>query len=199
MTAIKRVICVLLSFATVSTFGQRNKEFEEIFQKFADGYTKRDTSQVEAFANELCTGNIQIIGTGDEEWIQGIEAAKSLFRNDWLYWFGLRVDTATLDVTAIGNAAFFRIKGTAFMTFPNKETAYDFACNRLQQMVGKEKTNRGKLLSYSSEAAELIRQIESGGLEIKYEIRISGGLIQQNGIWLFNQLVFSFPYPMSRK
>jgi hypothetical protein len=199
MTAKKIFICVFLSGLAFSTVAQSNKNFKAIFQKFQEGYAKRDTSKVEAFANELCTKDVQIIGTGDEEWLQGINSAKTLFKNDWLYWFGLSLDTSTLHVTTTGNAAFFRIKGTAFMTFPNKEAAYDFAYNRLQQMVENEKTKRAKLLSYSSEAADMIQQIESGSLEIKYSIRISGGLIEQNGRWLFQQLVFSFPYPMTRK
>jgi hypothetical protein len=199
MTAKRIVICVFMSGLAFSTFAQSNKNFKEIFQKFQEGYAKRDTSKVEAFANELCANDIQIIGTGNEEWLQGINSAKILFTNDWLYWFGLSLDTSTLNVTTTGNAAFFRIKGIAFMTFPDKEAAYDFAYNRLQQMVEKEKTSRTKLLSYSSEAADLIQQIESGSLDIKYSIRISGGLIKQNEKWLFSQLVFSFPFPMTRK
>ncbi len=85
------------------------------------------------------------------------------------------------------------------MTFPNKETAYDFAYLRLQQIISTEKTSRIKLLSYSSEASNLIQQIESGNLDIKYSIRISGGIVKQNDKWLFKQLVFSFSYPMTRK
>ena len=199
MKAIKIAICVFLSGLAFSAFTQSNKNYKEIFKKFQEGYAKRDTSKVEAFANELCTKHIQIIGTGDEEWLQGIDAAKILFKNDWLYWFGLSLDTSTLNVTTAGNTAFFRIKGIAFMTFPDKEAAYDFAYNRLQQMVKQEKTSRTKLLFYSGEAANLIQQIESGSLDIKYSIRISGALVKQDGNWLFQQLVFSFPYPMTRK
>jgi hypothetical protein len=137
---------------------------------------------LEAFANEsahekgFCTKDIQIIGTGDEEWLGGIDAAKILFKNDWLYWFGLSLDTSTLNVAAAGNAAFFRIKGIAFITFPNKEAAYDFAYNRLQKVVEQEKSSRAKLLASSSEVSDLIQQIESGSLDIKYSIRISGDL-----------------------
>jgi hypothetical protein len=199
MKAIKIAICVFLSGLAFSAFTQSNKNYKEIFQKFQEGYAKRDTSKAEAFANELCTKDIQIIGTGDEEWLQGIDAAKILFKNDWLYWFGLSLDTSTLNVTAEGNTVFFRIKGIAFITFPNKEAAYDFAYNRLQQVVEQEKSSRAKLLASSSEASDLIQQIESGSLDIKYAIRISGGLIKKNEKWLFSQLVFSFPYPMTRK
>jgi len=70
---------------------------------------------------------------------------------------------------------------------------------QLQQAISKETTNRNKLLVYSSEGSNLIQQIESGTLEIVYSIRLAGGLVKQNGKWVFKQLVFSFPYPMTRK
>ena len=107
-----------------------------------------------------------------------------------MYWFSLALDTTTLHITPENTTVFFLIKGIAFMTFPNKEAAYDFAYGRLQQTISAEKTNRTKLLSYSSEASNLIQQIESGGLEIKYSIRISGALVNKNGNWLFKQLAW---------
>ena len=85
------------------------------------------------------------------------------------------------------------------MTFSSKENAYDFAMNLLNQNIGTRTSNKNRILAYASESANLIEQIESGSLEIKYAIRLSGGLIKQKDNWQFKQLVFSFPYPMNRK
>ncbi|SFV34301.1 nuclear transport factor 2 family protein [Thermoflavifilum thermophilum] len=183
----------------LTSYSQVNKQINEVFKRFQYGYTKRDTSFVDAFVNDLCAKDIQILGTGEDELLQGMNAAKNFFKNDWLYWFDLKLDTSTLKVTTIGDVTLFLMNGTASMTFPDKEKAYDFAYKRLQQLVNTEKTSGAKLLSYSSEAANLIQQIESGGLEIKYSIRLSGAIVRQDNRWLFKQLVFSFPYPMSRK
>lgn len=184
---------------TLKATSQSTVEIKKVFEEFQQGYSQRDTSKARSFAYELCADDIQIIGTGNDEWLFGIRAAESLFRNDWLYWFGLSIDTSTLKLKTHGNTTFFILKGTASISFPNKDAAYDFAYNRLQQLITSENTNKTKLLSYSSEASNLIQQIESGGLDINYAIRISGGLVNQNGKWKFQQLVFSFPYPMTRK
>jgi hypothetical protein len=199
MTINKYFLLILTCSFCYTAHSQTNKQIVEVLNKFQDGYIKRDTSFVSKFASDLCAKDIQILGTGDDEWVEGITAAKTLFKNDWLYWFGVALDTSTLSITTTNNTAFFLIKGIASMTFPNKETAYDFAYRRLQQLISTEKTSRTKMLSYSSEASNLIQQIESGSLEIKYSIRISGAVVKQNDNWLFKQLVFSFPYPMTRK
>ncbi|PJJ74799.1 hypothetical protein BXY57_0361 [Thermoflavifilum aggregans] len=195
----RNILIIVLCSLCGTTYSQTNKQILELFNTFQDGYTRRDTSLVNKFANNVCTKDIQILGTGEDEWFQGITSAKNFFRNDWLYWFSLDLDTSTLSLSITDNTAFFLIKGIASITFPNKEAAYDFAYKRLQQLISTEKTSRTKLLSYSSEASNLIQQIEIGSLEIKYSIRISGAIVKQNDKWLFKQLVFSFPYPMTRK
>ncbi len=188
----------LLFTYSLATYGQTDNQIKAVFKKFQEGYAKRDTTLVNKFADDLCTKDIQIIGTGEDEWLQGIASAKNLFKNDWAYWLSLSIDT-TINLTTSDNTTFFMVHGTASITFPNKDVAYDFAMGRLQQLVNNEKTNHNKLLTYSSQASDLIQQIESGNLEIKYSIRLSGALVKQNDKWLFKQLVFSFPYPMIRK
>lgn len=195
----KIYLIFLFLCAAILVDAQINKSLLEVFKKFQEGYTKRDTSSVEKFVDELCTKDIQIIGTGDEEWLQGSTSAKVLFKNDWLYWFALAIDTSSLNIIQSGKAAFFRVKGIASISFPNKEVAYEFAYTRLQQLIALEKTNKSKLLSYSSEASNLIQQIESGSLEIRYSIRISGGLVKYSDKWKFQQIVYSFPYPLMRE
>jgi len=193
------LLITILFLVTCTTYGQTNPQLKLVFNKFQEGYAKRDTSQVAKFTSELCAKDIQLIGTGDEEWLQGIGAAKNLFKNDWMYWFNLSIDTSSIKLTGDNNYTCFMVRGMASMTFPNKEVAYDFAMNLLNQSLRNQITSRGKLLAYSSESANLIQQIESGSLEIKYSIRLSGSLINQNNKWLFKQLVFSFPYPMKRE
>ncbi len=194
------IFCTYFLLISSITIGQKNTHsLQNVFTQFQNGYSKRDTSILTKFTNDLCAEDIQIIGTGEDEWIQGKEAAKIFFKNDWLYWFSVNLDTATIEIKGDEHSKIFRLKATASISFPNKDAAYEFAYKRLQQIIEGEKTSKSKLLSYSSEASNLIQQIESGKLEIDYSLRLSGALIKENGKWLFNQLVFSFPYPLSRK
>ena len=183
---------------SLSAYSQANDQIKAVFKTFQEGYSKRDTTLVNNFINELFDKDIQIIGTGEDEWLEGIESAKNLIRNDWAYWLSVKIDTS-INLTTSGNTTFFMVRCIASITFPNKDVAYDFAFGKLQQLVNGEKTNHNKLLTYSSQASDLIQQIESGSLEIKYSLRLSGGLVKTKNKWLFRQLVFSFPYPMTRK
>ncbi len=199
MTLKTLTFLVAISTFSLNTYAQTNNQIKAVLEKFQAGYLKRDTTLASKFANDLCTKDIQIIGTGEDEWLQGIESARNLFKNDWAYWLTLTIDTTNINLTISENAAFFMVHGTASITFPSKDVAYDYAVGRLQQLINNEKTSRGKLLTYSSQASDLIQQIESGSLQIKYSIRLSGALVKQNDKWLFKQLVFSFPYPLTRK
>lgn len=192
-------LCLLFISCGMANGQSNSSSINEVFKKFQNGYSKRDTSDVIRFTNDLCTKDIQIIGTGADEWVQGIEAAKTLFKNDWLYWFNVNIDTSSINFSGHDNVIFFRLKATASISFPSKEAAYEFAYRRLQQIVSNEKNPKDKMLSYSSESSNLVEQIEKGSLEIKYMLRISGALIKEKDKWLFKQLVFSFPYPMVRE
>ena len=178
---------------------QSNPQISDVFTEFQNGYSKRDTTVVDRFANHLFAKDIFILGTGADEWIEGIEAAKQLVKNDWLYWMNLRIDTTSLKLTIKTNTALFALNGTTSINFPSKDAAYDFAYTRLKQTSEAQKTNKEKVLAYAKEASELMREIERGELNIKYNIRVAGALVKQNNKWLFSQLIFSFPYPMVRE
>lgn len=192
------ITCLIISVCM--GFGQTNNStIKEVFVQFQNGYSRRDTSIATKFTNDLCSDKIQIVGTGEDEWIQGKKAAKTFFKNDWLYWFAVSIDTSTIELSGDDATKNFRLRATASISFPNKDAAYEFAYKRLEQVIAGEKTSKSRLLAYSSEASNLIQQIESGNLEIAYSLRLTGALVKENGRWLFNQLVFSFPYPMVRE
>lgn len=191
------IICFLLmgSYA----IAQNDQKIKTVFRDFQSGYTKRDTSLAESFGNRLFAKDIFIVGTGDNEWIEGISAAKNLVKNDWAYWLNLSVDTTAIKWHKEGNIILFEIKGTASMTFPNKDIAYDFGMAQLTRAINGEPNNRLKLLAYARESSNLISEIEKAGLAVKYKIRLTGVLVSEGDRLVFKQLVFSFPYPMQRE
>ena len=83
MTVKKYSLSIIICSFCLTIYSQTNRQIVEVFNKFQDGYTRRDTSSASKFANDLCANDIQILGTGEDEWIQGIPAAKTLFKNDW--------------------------------------------------------------------------------------------------------------------
>jgi hypothetical protein len=190
---------VLITVSVSSSYAQSTEEIKEVLRQFQAGYSKRDTGMAEQFASSLFAKDIRIIGTGNDEWVSGYDAAKKLVINDWAYWMNFKIDTPGTIIMIFGSTAMFSVKGGTSVSFPTKDIAYDFAAQQIQRVIAAEKTSKGKLLAWSKEASDWIREIERGGLAANYEIRLAGTLVKKDNKWLFQQLIFSYPYPMVRK
>ena len=196
---IKFLFCFFLLVISFGAFAQDIPAIKKVFNEFQSGYTKRDTSITENFGNRLFARNIFILGTGSEEWVSGLNAAKKLVKNDWMYWLNLSIDTTQLNLQKAGTVYLFAVAGTASIQFPNKEAAYGYSMGQVNNTLKNETDSRLKLLALSQESSNMINEIEKGDLNIRYQIRLTGALVQQDGKWVFQQLVYSFPYPMKRK
>src|ERR1700676_277503 len=95
------ISCLLLT--GTYAIAQNDQKIKAVFSDFQTGYAKRDTSLAESFCNRLFAPNIFIVGTGENEWIEGIVAAKRLVKNDWAYWLNLSVDTTAIKWHKMGN------------------------------------------------------------------------------------------------
>ena len=86
---------------------QTRIEIIEVLQKFQDGYTKRDTTQLESFMQELFvqSDNVLILGTEPGELFVGYEAATDLIRNDWEYLGNVSLEVDDAIVSASGDVA----------------------------------------------------------------------------------------------
>lgn len=81
-------------------------------QKFQDGYTKRDASQVESFMQELYSkDNVLILGTMPREIYKGHERATELVKTDWESWGDCKFAVDSTNVSSNGNVAWFSTRG----------------------------------------------------------------------------------------
>jgi hypothetical protein len=88
------------------------KEIIGQLNKFRNGYSKRDTSQVNAFMESLYSSeNILILGTSPGEVFSGYERASRLVRSDWESWGDCRFMTDSAYISSEGDVAWFATKG----------------------------------------------------------------------------------------
>jgi len=88
------------------------KEIIDQLNKFQEGYSKRDTSQVDAFMQSLYSReNILILGTNPNEIFSGYERATSLVRSDWEYWGDCRFNVDSANISSMGDIAWFSTRG----------------------------------------------------------------------------------------
>jgi hypothetical protein len=88
------------------------KEIIDQLNKFQDGYSKRDTSQVNAFMESLYSReNILILGTNPNEIFSGYERATSLVRSDWESWGDCKFNVDSANISSAGDIAWFSTRG----------------------------------------------------------------------------------------
>jgi hypothetical protein len=88
------------------------KEIIGQLNKFQDGYTRRDTSQVDAFMQSLYSReNILILGTSPGEICKDYVQASGLVRSDWESWGDCRFMVDSANISSDGNTAWFSTRG----------------------------------------------------------------------------------------
>jgi hypothetical protein len=80
--------------------------------KFQDGYSKRDTGQVESFMQSLYSKeNILILGTMPGEIFTGYKSATELVKSDWASWGDCLFAMDSANISSMGNVAWFSARG----------------------------------------------------------------------------------------
>jgi hypothetical protein len=80
--------------------------------KFQDGYSKRDTNQVDSFMNSIYSkDNILILGTDPDEILSGYKSAAELVSDDWKYWGDCHFAMDSANVSANGRTVWFSTRG----------------------------------------------------------------------------------------
>jgi hypothetical protein len=88
------------------------KEIIGQLNKFQDGYSRRDTSQVDAFMQSLYSReNILILGTSPGEIYKDYDKAAGLVRSDWESWGDCRFMVDSAYISSDGNTAWFSTRG----------------------------------------------------------------------------------------
>jgi ketosteroid isomerase-like protein len=182
-------------FSQEGNYMKPNDEIRSLLQAFQEGYTRRDTSQVDAFM-ELFTTDAEVIGTngvkpGESEWYMDRISARELIEGDWRGWGDLRLDLDSMSIHSRGEVAW--VAATATVT----------------QIIGSENYASylefvKKFLDDSSLSAEQkLLYILRGGTNTVYELRrgekfvwalrFTAVVVRETDGWKFAQMNFSFP------
>ena len=99
-------------------------EIRAMLQKFQDGYTARDVTQLDDFMQLFAPNDeIEMIGIGAAkraatEWFEGRSRIREIVENDWLYWGDVRLDVDGAKITLNGETAWLSTTGTVNQTRP---------------------------------------------------------------------------------
>ncbi len=88
------------------------REIIDQLNKFQEGYSNRDTSQVKAFMESLYSReNVLILGTNPNEIFSGYDRASHLVKSDWESWGDCKFNVDSAHISSAGDIAWFSTRG----------------------------------------------------------------------------------------
>lgn len=190
-------------------FIQEKEEIKKVLCKFQEGYSKRDTSIINEYVEELICKDqdTYAVGTGEDEWCFGWEEVKELVESDWEYWVDLTLDTINPIIYVNGKQATVVTKGSLKYTFEDSEERYENYLEFLKEHFNGEEdlsklSSKSKLTNINYILTHLMKDRDQKKREEYWPVTFTGILIKDKGKWKFKYMQFSMPtttmYPDER-
>jgi len=167
-------------------------------QKFQDGYTARDISNLDEFMQLFVQDDsIEMIGIGaskraENEWFEGLERVRYIVEGDWKYWGDVRLDVEGAKITVREEAAWLSTTGTVTQT-KAFDTAIQFHLDDMKAIFDKEELSADeKLMEVTHFGMRRLRE-RAKGLGHSWPFTFTAVLVKDGSDWRFHTLHWAMP------
>jgi len=179
---------------------QDRLEIIKVLEKLQEGYTKRDVNTLDQYTEELFAkgDDMVILGTSDGEWNLGYQDSRGLVEGDWKYWGNVLIDTQNPEIFFNGDIAWFNTKASVQYNFSNSDKDCDSFLGFVKEYFDKEQwyynlPDKMKLAEINYVLTHFMQDKKAEERQYRWDIRLTGVLIKENGKWMFRQMQFSLP------
>lgn len=170
-------------------------EIRLLMQKFQDGYTKRDLTQVDSFM-EFFMEDAEVIGTNgikpnSGEWYIDRASARELVAGDWEGWGDLRLDLDSISVHSLGSVGWIAANATVSQTIgaENYQSYLEFVKTFIDDP---QLSAEQKLLHILRGGTNTVYELRRGE-KFVWALRFTAVVVREADSWKFAQMNFSFP------
>jgi hypothetical protein len=166
-----------------------------VLQRFQDGYTRRDVSQLDEFMR-LFADDVDVIGTngprpGAGEWYSDRAGARELVEGDWQSWGDLRLDVVGAHIEARGAVAWLTASATV-TTIVRAEESFAAYLQRIRDLIDQaDLPAEERLLDILRGGTNTLYELRRGE-QFVWPLRFTAVLVRQADDWRFQQMHFSF-------
>lgn len=170
-------------------------EIRSLMQKFQDGYTQRDLTQVDSFM-ELFTEDAEVIGTNglkprEGEWYMDRASARALVEGDWKGWGDVRLDFDSMSVHSLGSVGW--VAANATVTEIIGEENYQAYLEFVKTFIDDPNLSaEQKLLHILRGGTNTVYELRRGE-KFVWVLRLTAVVVREADGWKFAQMNFSFP------
>jgi hypothetical protein len=171
-------------------------EVRSTLQEFQDGYTARDTKNLDEFMQLFVQDeSIEMIGVGASkreanEWFEGLARIREIIESDWTYWGDVKFDVEGAKITVRGDTAWLSTTGT-ITTTKAFDTAIEFHVNDMKAIFDREELSADQKLMEATHYG--IRRLyeRSKGLGHSWAFTFTATFIKDAEQWRFHTIHWS--------
>jgi len=167
-------------------------------QKFQDGYTARDVTQVDSFMELFVKSDeIELVGVGakkrgGDEWFQGWQAMREIVEGDWTYWGDVRLDVAGAKITVAGDVAWLSTCGDLLKT-GDSEKAFPLYMDMMKEILENEKLDLTTRLADATVFGVNQMRDRTKDLGYAWPITFTAVLVRKPEGWRFHTIHWAMP------
>jgi hypothetical protein len=175
-------------------------EIRNVLQRFQDGYSTRDISQLEKFMGLFIEGDAtELIGIGayarnQDEWFQGTARIQEIVKSDWTYWGDVRLEVGDTKITVNGDTAWLTTTGSIFQTdHIYSDEVTEPTLDRMKEILNdKSMDPRTRLVEATHFGVQRWREREKKA-GYRWPFVFTAILIKQGNLWRFHTIHWSMP------
>lgn len=174
------------------------EQVRSILQKFQDGYTRRDKSQLDEFMELFAPSDeIELIGVGasergGNEWFIGQAAIRDIIEGDWTYWGRVDIDVEDAKITVSGATAWLSTTGK-LTSGDEYEKAFPFYLEQMRDLLMDESKSLDERLTDATHFGVMRLRDRMRGKGARWPFVITAVLVKTDGAWGFHTIHWSFP------
>jgi hypothetical protein len=184
----------------VVTMDDATTEIRQVLQRFQDGYTLRDSEQLDEFMKLFVPGcDAELIGIGasardQNEWFQGTERIRKIIESDWQYWGNVELEVREAKITVLGEVAWLSTVGTLLQTeHIQTNEVTEFSLKQMREMLDDVNlTPRARLVEAAHFGVRRWREREKP-TGYPWPFVFTAVLIKQENQWRFHTIHWSMP------
>ena len=175
-----------------------SEEVRSQLQKFQDGYTARDLTQVEAFMGLFVKSDeIELVGVGarkrgGSEWFQGWQAIREIVEGDWTYWGDVRLDVAGAKISVLGDVAWLSTSGDLLKT-EESEKAFPLYMDMMKEILENEKLDLATRLTDATVFGVKQMRDRTKAIGHAWPFTFTAVLVRKPEGWRFHTIHWAMP------
>jgi hypothetical protein len=173
-------------------------KIREALQRFQDGYTARDVSNLDEFMDLFVPGDeAEMVGIGASEregyeWFQGADRIREIIDSDWTYWGDVHIDVKGARITALGDAAWVSTSGGLTQT-QAFDRALVFYLEQMRALLEDDEAGLDERLVEATHYGMRRLRERHKGLGHRWPFVLTAVLVRHDGQWRFHTIHWSMP------